>query len=461
MPTTITPVTVSSRKPANEHDRLIQMSSALIKQLNLSERKTIYISLGKTIAILNIQAIDKSGNEIILPENVLESFRLPIQTYKFQAHYLSETNTLKLGPVIALLTNFSFKENEEPNFRSVHKFCEELDQVIKGNSGFFYVFSFDQFLAKGYYLHDEKWIPGELPIPDVIYNRIHSRKLEQTNGFIQFRKDLELFLIPLFNDRFLSKWEVYEQIHHEKSILSSIPETQIFSKENLYDLAQKYETVFIKPIHGSQGRNIIKLCREKDNRYMFQSSLQTGQELSQTEFPLEEIYEHLKPILQNRIYIVQQGISFLTKDLRPMDFRVLCHKSSPNQWGITSIVARIGAEQEFVSNLARGGTIMRPLEALSESMGIKKAKKTISKIKELALEIASSISSSTQGIIGELGIDIGVDIKGKPWLIEVNSKPSKSFEENEGKIRPSAKAIIQFCTTLVFEIASGKEGLNK
>ncbi|MDV2887831.1 YheC/YheD family protein, partial [Alkalihalophilus pseudofirmus] len=69
---------------------------------------------------------------------------------------------------------------------------------------------------------------------------------------------MELLMIPLFNDRFLSKWEVYQQIHNEDSLQSAIPVTQIYSKEKLYELAQKYDMVFIKPIHGSQGRNIIK-----------------------------------------------------------------------------------------------------------------------------------------------------------------------------------------------------------
>ncbi|HYK72188.1 MAG TPA: YheC/YheD family protein, partial [Pseudoneobacillus sp.] len=40
---------------------------------------------------------------------------------------------------------------------------------------------------------------------------------------------------------------------------------------------------------------------------------------------------------------------------------------------------------------------------------------------------------------------------GHPWLIEINSKPSKNFEEQEIKIRPSAKAIISYCQFLALE----------
>ncbi len=449
MSTTLIPITVSTRKSANQHDRLIQISEPLLNQLNIGDKQHLYISIGKIIASVTIQSIDLAENELILPENILKCFRLPIQRYTFQANYQSNTHTLKLGPVIGLLTNFKFDEGEEPDFRSIHQFCEELHQIVTENGGFFYVFSYDNLATKGYYFHKEKWVAEELPLPDVIYNRIHSRRLEQQKPFKEFRRTLELLMIPLFNDRFLSKWEVYQQIHNEDSLQSAIPVTQIYSKEKLYELAQKYDMVFIKPIHGSQGRNIIKLSKAEANSY--HASFTAEHEPLQEYFSLEEAYEHLRPIVQNGIYIIQQGIPFMTFDSRTMDFRVLCHKKHPAQWNITSIVARIGAKQEFVSNLARGGTVMRPLEALRTCMDPKKAHKVLAQIKELALEIAAVTSSQTKGMIGELGIDIGVDIEGKPWLIEVNSKPSKSFKLENGKIRPSAKAIAQFCTTLVFD----------
>jgi hypothetical protein len=50
-----------------------------------------------------------------------------------------------------------------------------------------------------------------------------------------------------------------------------------------------------------------------------------------------------------------------------------------------------------------------------------------------------------------------VDQEGKLWIIEVNSKPSKNFEDGLGKIRPSAKALIQFCTLLAFDSTIVKE----
>ena len=50
-----------------------------------------------------------------------------------------------------------------------------------------------------------------------------------------FRKKLTELTIPYFNDRFLSKWEVHERLVNENHLQPHIPETKIFSKENLAD----------------------------------------------------------------------------------------------------------------------------------------------------------------------------------------------------------------------------------
>jgi glutathione synthase/RimK-type ligase-like ATP-grasp enzyme len=134
-----------------------------------------------------------------------------------------------------------------------------------------------------------------------------------------------------------------------------------------------------------------------------------------------------------------------------MDFRALCHKSLNNNWHVTSVVARISAEDEFVSNIARGGEILAPLKALGSLMSKEEAKETLARIKDLSTDTAAALSLQSPGIIGELGIDIGIDEAAHPWLIEVNSKPSKNFDDGLMKIRPSAKAIIQFCTLLAFD----------
>ncbi|WP_066370792.1 YheC/YheD family endospore coat-associated protein [Neobacillus fumarioli] len=447
-----TQVTVISRKPESQNDFLVQISDRLFTQLQMKINKNVKVAIGRSVVFANIQVIDRKANEIHIPENMLASLSLPMKTRKLQVIYQADQHLLQLGPIIGLLTDFSTDtESGEPYFRSIHQFCEELHEGIIKTGGFFYVFSHNHFPKKGYYFDSGKWTCAELPLPDVIYNRIHSRKLEQGDDFKKFREQLDTLMIPIFNDRFLSKWEVYEKIHQEGPFLFNIPETRILTKDNLAEMIQKYETVFLKPINGSLGRNIIKLIKLEENQYDFQTSFSLPTEKENQVLTLDDFYRRIKPLLQNRIYLVQQGISFVPYDSRAMDFRVLCHKNRFVKWEVTSIVARVAAEGMIVSNLAKGGTIMRPLKALSAIFGRGRASQIYSQMRMLALGAADMVASRASGITGELGIDIGIDMQGKPWLIEVNSKPSKDFEEHLGKIRPSAKAIIQFCTKLAFD----------
>jgi glutathione synthase/RimK-type ligase-like ATP-grasp enzyme len=450
MSVSLTTITIVPRKPDNRDDSLIQMSNQLIEQFQLEIDRDIKISIGKKSIHLQVQTVEMVNGEIHFPENLLKEFCLPIQTYKFQASFNPENQTLYLGPVIGLLTDFHTNEKEEPHFRSVHSFCCELHQGISDKGGFFYVFAYHEFSIRGYYFKNGKWIPAVVPLPDVVYNRIHSRRLEQNNQFKNFRKKLDQSKIPIFNNRFLSKWEVYEQLIQEDDPHSFIPETRLFSEENLYEFAQKYKTVFIKPVHGSQGRNIFKIVKEDDLHYSYQTTFKTKTGQVEKHYSLKEINLQIQPFIKNSVYIIQQGIPLVTAEMCAMDFRVLCHKNQFNLWEVTSIVARISAEQEFVSNIARGGKLLKPLHVLSTYMNKKKALAALAGMKELSIKTASIISKHSPGITGELGIDIGVDQDGKLWLIEVNSKPSKNFEEGLGKIRPSAKAIIEFCTALTF-----------
>jgi glutathione synthase/RimK-type ligase-like ATP-grasp enzyme len=450
------PITIVPIESANRTDIFAHMSSQLYKQLKL-EKHEIKIAIGKKLVKVNIQSVEMTPNEIHFPENLFHHFCLPVQPYKFHAIYKKEMNSLYLGPIIGLVNDFKNKGNAEPHFGSIHNFCEELHHGITENGGFLYVFSYSEFSVQGYYFDKGIWRPAGLPLPDVIYNRIHSRRLEFGKEYQSFRQTLAELCIPIFNDRFLSKWEVHEHLIHENHLHSYIPDTNIFTKDNLTAFIEKYKTIFIKPVHGSQGRNIFKLQKE-DNHFSLESSVTSPLENSkQTILSFEQTYRLLKPLVNNRIYIIQQGISLLTYQSRGMDYRVLCHKNHQNKWDVTSVVARISAENEFVSNIARGGEIMFPLNALKENMSVNDAKRVIAQMKDLAIETALIIERKTSGITGELGIDIGIDQDGKPWIIEVNSKPSKNFEDGQMKIRPSAKAIIQFCTNLALYSTSEME----
>ena len=68
---------------------------------------------------------------------------------------------------------------------------------------------------------------------------------------------------------------------------------------------------------------------------------------------------------------------------------------------------------------------------------------------QLSKKIAHHLTNQHHGLFAELGIDLAFDQNLHPWIIEVNSKPSKKFEGQYEKIRPSVKAIINYMSKLV------------
>lgn len=349
-------------------------------------------------------------------------------------------------PVIALLTEI--KEENGPDFGKVHSFCEELHQGISESGGSFYVFSLKGFSEEGvegfyYDDDDEEWKKKIFPFPAVIYNRVSSRRTEISKGFQGFLNKLNALGIKIFNHRFLSKWEIHEILMKEDHLHPFIPETHLYSESLLESMLNQHGELYIKPVHGSQGRHIIQLVRADGNIYASLSSLPSKDLPASRTVP--ELARTIAPMVEKRLCILQQGLQLSELNGRRMDFRVLCHKNAQQFWKVTSIVARVSAEQYFVSNIARGGEVMKPGRTLALIFGKEQAMHQLALMKELALETAEVISRNAEGLTGELGIDIGIDIQGNLWLIEANSKPSKNFEERNSKIRPSTKAIIDHC----------------
>ena len=257
------------------------------------------------------------------------------------------------SPVIALLTEI--KEEHEPDFGKVHSFCEELHQGVSALGGTFYVFSIRGFSdegVQGFYYDDDEWKKSSLPFPNVIYNRISSRRTELSKEFKEFLNKLNLLGIKIFNHRFLSKWEIHEFLMKEEHLHPYIPETHLYSEQKLDYMLNQHNELYIKPVHGSQGRHIIRLVQEGGQIHATFSSLPAK------DLPVfkntNDLARALNPKVEKQLCVIQQGIHLSELNGRRMDFRVLCHRNAQHFWQVTSIVARVSAEQYFVSNIEIG-----------------------------------------------------------------------------------------------------------
>ncbi|MGD6780440.1 YheC/YheD family protein [Sutcliffiella horikoshii] len=435
---------------------IIQISEALAKKLKLPEHISLLtIQCSRNTMTCNIVTINIVENVLKMDRSIQKSLFLFEEERTYLITYNRESNTLHIGPVVALLTEIGMKDEESIDLKSIEEYCMELANYSEDIGIIFYVFSlhnhWKEKYIEGYYLENSNWNKALLPYPQVVHNRLHKRTNEKSEMFHELTVQLQEWEIPYFNNHFLNKWTVHEQLASADHLAPYLPETALFSAKRLESWLETHSTLFLKPINGSQGKQIFKVSKTEEGYTLDYSSLQ--QQVSQPYSSITDLYKRLSPEIKKRQYILQQGLDLLHLDGRPVDFRYLCHRAENNRWQVTSSTARASKSGSFVSNLAQGGEMLSVTHVLRTKFDTRELPQIRKLLKELALEVANEIASASEGVFGELGIDLAIDTDGHPWIIEVNTKPSKNLDQpaNARSIRPSAKAVIIYCLYLIHE----------
>ncbi|OZM58131.1 hypothetical protein CIB95_00695 [Lottiidibacillus patelloidae] len=408
--------------------------------------KMLTISFGHGKFEVRCKIHEEDEDTLFCSHTLAKQLLLPHLPTPLSISYQRENNYMSFGPVFAVLTAFKNKQNPI-SFPAINDFCIELASFCKQHGLFFYVFSLDEFNDNevyGYTYSNQMWQKHQLPKPNVIYNRIHSRIIERSELAQRLFTQCKEQEIPYFNNRFLNKWEVHQMLSSELHLKLHLPETAIFSsKRSFANLVNNYECIYVKPIYGSQGRHIYRITNENDTYSLENSGFTSTDKLT---FKNDsDLFHFLKQKISKKKYIVQQGINLYEHKGRTVDFRVLCNRNYNGEWFNSSIMARLSTPKTFVSNVAQGGELYKPEDVLS--MYAKKERdQFIKALQELALELCLQVSKNFEGDYGELGVDLALDKKGNIWIIEINIKPSKDLDDQitSLKVRPSAKAILQF-----------------
>jgi hypothetical protein len=306
-------------------------------------------------------------------------------------------------------------------------FADDVNWINRSIRGYAFVTSTDN---KGY------WIRKTFPFPDVVYNRIRSRTIEKHP---KLKRLLNYFNndpnIKLFNTRFLDKWEVHQSLANNPITSKMVPPTSLLSPKNLKGLLDKYSTIFIKPRNNNAGRGIIKIICDNSNTYTFaQSDTYPPEWKKCTSF--SNLWNHLINLIQNPDdHIVQTGIDLCKIDGQVFDLRAQVQKDGKGQWVFTGVNVRIATGNRFVTYPKTGKRVSfdKVIDVIADDsqefkLGIN------SQLSELYHYVPRVLEKDLGLSLGILSIDIGLDIHGKPWIIEVSSK-SDSFNEDSIRTR--------------------------
>lgn len=342
-------------------------------------------------------------------------------------------NSSHYSCTVGVLTTSNRNKNRYPKGKKA-RILREL--IICGRKKGVFIFSFfpgsvdmKRRLIRGYTCkNDGRWVSGVFPWPDIVYNRILTRKIESQPAIEEllfiFEQDQNLFL---FNTRFLDKWEVYKAVSKYHPGINYLPDTLIFNKENLKKSVAKHTELFLKPKNSSKGEGIAKIDSNLGKGYKF---AKVGRKwLTCSSF--ENLYSKLKlQKISERRYLIQQGIKLAKYHGKIFDLRTQFQKDSSGEWIITGIGVRVAARQSFVTHVPNGGSIESYEQVISQVFGSDLIKSSIdAQISEICLHVPAILEKELGISLGIVSMDIGVDSAARVWIIEVNSKPG-SFDED-------------------------------
>lgn len=431
-------------------DDVLMLGESQIRQLKIPAQQQLALKFGSfrhSVSVLSAPRYEGMQISQTLARRIGLFSGIPLHL-----KYESATRTLSLGPVIGVLLGKDNSLQPERPFGEITTFCRELTDACRKQGAFIYFFtpnSIKSNLAsvEGW-IYTTGWRKQVLPAPDVLNNRLTSRKKENFPAVQQFMQDIKRrYGAQVFNERFLEKSEVFEALKKDVPVRKYLPESHALKNfPMLQKMCSKYNTVYLKPGRGSFGRGIIRLSRIGPEGW--QASYATVNGTTKQSFKsLPKMFSTISGKVRSVRYLIQQGLTLIETGGRPIDFRALTQKNGSGVWAVTSIVSRTAGPRHFVSNLARGGTLSTVKDTVAKSnLPLSYRRNAYASLQKAALDIARGVDSQIPAHFGELGIDLALDTSGRVWLLEVNSKPSKHDNTllTEGKIRPSVRIMIQY-----------------
>jgi DNA-directed RNA polymerase subunit N (RpoN/RPB10) len=218
------------------------------------------------------------------------------------------------------------------------------------------------------------------------------------------------------------KWDHYRELMKYRKLQEALPETMKLNKQTCFRMLLKHKTVFIKPNQGAFGKGVMKVQRfvhEKKVYYRVHSGM--VRKVFQTK---EDLCRFICSHKKKEDYLVQQGIDLLRWHNRPFDLRLMMRRQHGGKWHNEGFVGRVAKPGKIVTNIRSGGTALSIEDLIRPHVNDPGRRKTITVLNQLGRSVSEKLERLYPGIF-LFGIDIGLDQKMKPWIIEVNTRPEK------------------------------------
>ncbi|PRS07920.1 endospore coat-associated protein [Bacillus atrophaeus] len=393
---------------------------------SMKQNGLLYAAFGTQVARCHISFKKNLERTVLLSENLFHELMIP---HRSQGNIIIHENTVFIGPLIGIFTAGFTKSLSQP-FKERSLFFSKLLTLNLQSGGYCFVFGAHQIqwehgTIEAYLYRENGWEKKTVPLPNVVYDRLPNRKIEDS-ALLQETKQrlINEYQIPWFNPGFFNKWEVHQLLEKDNRTAPFLPQSILHpSVESIDALCKSFETVYIKPANGALGTGIYQLTQSEKGLTV----KHTNEEKSFTSIEYPDSSAFLAAFEKEHdaaSFLVQQGIDLIEFQGRPADFRVHTNKNASGKWDVTAIAVKISGKNSITTHLSNGGTVKTLAELYDDP---KERADMIRKLSVAALTVSRVLNEHIEGFIGEIGFDLGIDQAGKVWMFEANSRPGRSI----------------------------------
>ncbi|WP_458411565.1 YheC/YheD family protein [Schinkia sp. CFF1] len=219
-----------------------------------------------------------------------------------------------------------------------------------------------------------------------------------------------------------SKWGQYQMLNAFKGLSPYLPNTELFTQKILFESLKKYKEIMLKPCKGQLGRGIVKISALEGAAFGVHNEKRKSTIKGKNEL-LDYLHTHF---LYKDAYIVQERINLATIEGSLFDIRVMVQReNTTTEWEITGKLVKVASNNFTVTNVAKSLLLVEDALQKSSIENIP-PDQLFAKVDEICLLAAEQLERYFQEITF-IGMDVGIDDKGRIKLIETNLYPDISI----------------------------------
>ncbi|CAM5789821.1 hypothetical protein I532_20126 [Brevibacillus borstelensis AK1] len=210
-------------------------------------------------------------------------------------------------------------------------------------------------------------------------------------------------------------------MRQDERLWEFLPDTVLFEPEALWRHLEKYRSVILKPSGGGGGAGIIKVTSLGDSRYQVHAG--NGRRVVKGE---EATVKYVRSLFRPKPYLIQPYLRLGRINGRPFDIRVMIQRTKGRPWVVTGFLAKLAGPGFIVTNIARSRGKVLPLTVALAQSNVDVSPDLLEEIKYVA-QMTGECLGKKYPTLRKVGLDLGIDTTGKPWIIEANFRPSLSL----------------------------------